>query len=31
LSAGDALLIEEESKLVLERGSEAEVLVFDLS
>ena len=31
LSAGDALLIEEESKLVLERGTEAEVLVFDLS
>ena len=31
LSAGDALLIEKESSLVLAHGTEAEVLVFDLS
>ena len=30
LSAGDALLIEKESSLVLAHGTEAEVLVFDL-
>ncbi|WP_148715269.1 pirin family protein [Chitinolyticbacter meiyuanensis] len=31
LAAGDALLIEEEAELVLERGEQAEVLLFDLA
>ncbi|HSC81624.1 MAG TPA: pirin family protein [Chitinolyticbacter sp.] len=31
LAAGDALLIEEEAELVLERGQNAEVLLFDLA
>ena len=31
LSGGDALLIENESELVIEEGKNAEVLIFDLS
>jgi quercetin 2,3-dioxygenase len=31
LSAGDALLIEDESQLVIANGNQAEVLIFDLS
>jgi len=31
LVAGDALLIENESQLLIGQGKEAEVLIFDLS
>jgi redox-sensitive bicupin YhaK (pirin superfamily) len=31
ISAGDAIMIESESRIILAKGSDAEVLVFDLA